>query len=48
MGKLIFLSSSAYRGRLGSFKLVEMDGSHEVMFTRPEELADKIVEGGQD
>ena len=30
--------------RLGAFKLVEMDGSHEVMFTRPEELADKIVE----
>ena len=30
--------------RLGAFKLVEMDGSHEVMFTRPEELAYKIVE----
>jgi pimeloyl-ACP methyl ester carboxylesterase len=30
--------------RLGIFKLIEMDGSHEVMFTRPEELADKIVE----
>ena len=30
--------------RLGGFKLIEMDGSHEVMFTRPEELADKIVE----
>jgi hypothetical protein len=30
--------------RLGEFKLVEMDGSHEVMFTRPEELADRIVE----
>lgn len=29
--------------RLGVFKLVEMDGSHEVMFTRPEELAEKIV-----
>jgi hypothetical protein len=24
--------------------LLEMDGSHEVMFTRPEELADKILE----
>ena len=30
--------------RLGAFKLLEMDGSHELMFTRPEELADKIVE----
>jgi pimeloyl-ACP methyl ester carboxylesterase len=30
--------------RLGAFILLEMDGSHEVMFTRPAELADKIVE----
>jgi len=30
--------------RLGACKLVEVDGSHEVMFTRPAELADKIVE----
>ena len=30
--------------RLGAFKLLEMDGSHEVMFTRPAELAAKIVE----
>ena len=30
--------------RLGEFKLLEMDGSHEVMFTRTEELADKIIE----
>jgi len=30
--------------RLGEFRLVEMDGSHEVMFTRPEELADRILE----
>jgi pimeloyl-ACP methyl ester carboxylesterase len=29
--------------RLGKFKLLEMDGSHEVMFTRTEELADKII-----
>jgi pimeloyl-ACP methyl ester carboxylesterase len=34
--------------RLGAFKLVEMNGSHEVMFTRPEELADKIVEASFD
>ena len=30
--------------RLGVFRLLEMDGGHEVMFTRPAELADKIVE----
>jgi pimeloyl-ACP methyl ester carboxylesterase len=30
--------------RLGAFKLLELDGSHEVMFTRPRELADKLVE----
>jgi len=30
--------------RLGAFKLLEMDGGHEVMFTRPAELADKIVD----
>jgi pimeloyl-ACP methyl ester carboxylesterase len=30
--------------RLGTFKLVEMGGSHEVMFTRPSELAQKLAE----
>jgi pimeloyl-ACP methyl ester carboxylesterase len=30
--------------RLGAFTLIEMDGGHEVMLTRPEELANKIVE----
>ena len=34
--------------RLGEFKLLEMDGSHEVMFTRPEELADKIIEASSE
>ena len=34
--------------RLGNFKFLEMDGSHEVMFTRPEELADKILEASFD
>jgi pimeloyl-ACP methyl ester carboxylesterase len=29
--------------RLGEFRLLEMDGSHEVMFTRPEEVAEKII-----
>jgi hypothetical protein len=30
--------------RLGPFKLIEMDGGHEVMFTRPAELGEKIIE----
>jgi hypothetical protein len=34
--------------RLGKFKLLEMDGSHEVMFTHPEQLADKILEASFD
>jgi hypothetical protein len=34
--------------RLGRFKLIEMDGSHEVMFTRPAELARKLVEAAND
>ncbi len=34
--------------RLGVFKLLEMDGSHEVMFTRPAELADRIIEASSD
>ena len=34
--------------RLGKFKLVEMGGSHEVMFTRPAELAGKLVEAAND
>jgi len=34
--------------RLGEFKLLEMDGSHEVMFTRAAELAVKIIEASSD
>lgn len=34
--------------RLGSFNLVEMGGSHEVMFTRPGELAAKLEEAAND
>ena len=34
--------------RLGDFKFLEMDGSHEVTFTRPEELADRILEASFD
>jgi hypothetical protein len=34
--------------RLGEFKLVEMGGSHEVMFTRPAELARKLVDASGD
>jgi hypothetical protein len=34
--------------RLGEFKLLEMDGSHEVMFTRPKELAERVIEASID
>jgi pimeloyl-ACP methyl ester carboxylesterase len=34
--------------RLQTYKLVEMDGGHEVMFTRPGEVADKLIEASPD
>jgi pimeloyl-ACP methyl ester carboxylesterase len=34
--------------RLGRCKIVEMAGSHEVMFTRPAELARKLIEAAHD
>ena len=34
--------------RLGSCKIVHMAGSHEVMFTRPAELARKLIEAARD
>ncbi|MBF6570038.1 MAG: alpha/beta hydrolase [Candidatus Binataceae bacterium] len=34
--------------RLGLYRLVQMPGSHEAIFTRPIELADKIIEAGRD
>jgi hypothetical protein len=34
--------------RLGTFKLIEMDGSHEVMFTHPEELTDRMIEASSE
>ncbi len=34
--------------RLGLYRLVQMAGSHEVMFTNPSGLAEKIVEAGRD
>lgn len=34
--------------RLGLFRLVQMSGSHEVMFTNPDGLAEKIIEAGRD
>ena len=35
-------------GRLGDFRLVTMPGSHEVMFTNPRGLAEKLIEAGRD
>lgn len=34
--------------RLGQYKLVEMDGSHEALFTRPVELADNFIVAAHD
>jgi pimeloyl-ACP methyl ester carboxylesterase len=34
--------------RLGLFRLVQMTGSHEAMFSNPSDLAKKIVEAGRD
>ncbi len=34
--------------RLGLFRLVQMPGSHEVIFTNPQGLAEKIIEAGRD
>jgi hypothetical protein len=34
--------------RLGLYRLVQMPGSHEVMFTNPSGLAEKILEAGRE
>jgi len=34
--------------RLGLFRLVQMPGSHEVIFTNPAGLAAKLIEAGRD
>jgi hypothetical protein len=34
--------------RLGLFRLVQMPGSHEVIFTNPGVLAAKLIEAGRD
>jgi hypothetical protein len=34
--------------RLGNRRLVEMPGSHEVIFTNPRLLAEKIVEAAEE
>jgi pimeloyl-ACP methyl ester carboxylesterase len=34
--------------RLGLFRLVQMPGSHEVMFSKPSGLAEKIIAAGRD
>ena len=34
--------------RLGLYRLVRMPGGHELLFTNPEGLADKIIEAGRD
>jgi hypothetical protein len=34
--------------RLGAYRLLEMPASHEVMFTNPHGLADRIIEASLD
>jgi hypothetical protein len=34
--------------RLGVFRLVTLDGSHEVLYTNPSLLAEKLVLAGRD
>ena len=34
--------------RLGLYRLVRMPGGHELLFTNPEGLAEKIIEAGRD
>ena len=34
--------------KLGAYRLIEMPGSHELCFTNPELLAEKILEAGRD
>jgi hypothetical protein len=34
--------------RVEGCRLIEMDGSHEVLFTRPAELAEKILEASSE
>jgi pimeloyl-ACP methyl ester carboxylesterase len=34
--------------RLGIFRLVQMPGSHEALFTKPISVADKLIEAGRD
>ena len=39
---------SCMSSRLGECRLVQMPGSHEVLFTDPIGLADKFIEAGRD
>lgn len=34
--------------KLGLFRLVQTPGSHELVFTNPKLLAEKIIEAGRD
>jgi hypothetical protein len=34
--------------KLGLFRLVQLNGSHEVCFSNPELIASKIIEAGRD
>jgi hypothetical protein len=37
-----------FSSRLGPYRLIRMPGSHEVIFTNPTALANKLIEAGRD
>jgi hypothetical protein len=37
-----------FSNRLGLYRLVQMPGSHETLFTNPAGAAEKLVEAGRD
>jgi hypothetical protein len=45
-GRMGLASEDVQEARL--YRLVQMPGSHEVVFTDPNGLADKIIEAGRD
>jgi hypothetical protein len=39
---------SRMTSRLGVYRLVQLPGGHELMFSNPKGLADKLIEAGRD
>ena len=47
-GAVDYPEHSRLSERLGLFRLIERQGSHEVCFTNPKLLGEKIIEAGRD